>query len=532
MKRFFSILILMGLGVILGFSYREIRGQILARKERAQSLKTVYATHPVLKNCPFVVVVSGYNNRATCEQTLLSILNQDYDNFRLIYIDDGSSDGSYERIEAFLKDHPLRERVELVHSGEHRGSVEGLYRAFHTCKSCDIVLLLEGGEFLAHENVLSRLNHYYANSDVWLTEGVALNYPSYERGKGGPRLRSFYAGLVQHVGLKTFLKGGEFLPGSVEGIIGRSLEDLSGKHTFLTPDVFYISGAHREIVKGKEGGGSGYPPFRNIPTHDFIQDDEYVDIVVFSYNRPLQLYAFLESAETYIQSLHRLYVIYRADNDHYQGGYLQVKKDFPNVIYIKQSFEPPHSDFAALVQKTIFDRQMSTTRYVAFALDDNIVRDRIDMKEVVSLMKRTGAYGFYFCLGEHIEENPTQAIPIKEGVFAWQFCSGVGEWVRPNSVNMALFRKEKIYPHFMCMKFYNPSILQALWNKHADLSGIGLCYSRSKVVKLSFDRLDKRCSPGDLLTLFDQGLKIDTKPLNQLENREVEIRYEPCFIKR
>lgn len=174
MKRFFFILVLIGIGFALGFSSWEIGQKIRAKKGKAKSLKAVYATHPILKNCPFVIVVAAYNNVSTSEQTLLSILNQKYDNFRLIYIDDGSNDGSYETATRFLKNHPLSARVSLLHNEEHQGTIESLYRALHTCKSDEIVLLFEGKEFLAHENVLSRLNHYYANPDVWLTEGGGI----------------------------------------------------------------------------------------------------------------------------------------------------------------------------------------------------------------------------------------------------------------------------------------------------------------------------------------------------------------------
>ena len=541
MKKFFFIIVLIGVGFGLGFSYQEIKTKVLAKQSQDQSLKAVYATHPILKNCPFVVVLVANNNETTCEQTLLSILNQDYDNFRLIYIDDGSNDESYERVQAFLENHHIGERAMLLNNKDHRGTVESLYRAVHTCESNEIVVLLEGDEFFAHENVLSRLNHYYANPDVWVTEAISIGYPSYEKEDATPKLRSFYVGLFQRIKLQEFLQNGEFLSGSSDGIIKSPLRELSSEHAFFTPDTLYISGAKPTPINKEIAQRIAYAPFKDIPTHNFIQYDEHVDVVVFSYNRPLQLYAFLESARTNIQNLHRLYVIYRVDNEHYEEGYGKVKKDFSDVIYIKQTFEPPYEDFAPLVLKAAFDNQLSTARYIAFALDDNVVRDTIDMKEAVSLMKQTGAYGFYFRLGSHVNECPEKAIPIQDNVFAWQFSIGEGEWACPNSVNMTLFKKEEIYPYFLCMKFHNPNILQELWNEHADLSRVGLYYTRSKVVNLPLNIVMANewinekmtnISTKDLLTFFDQGLKMDIEPLNQIDNSEVEISYEPEFIKR
>jgi len=539
MKKLLFILVFVSIGFSLGLSYREIRIKILAKQ--SQSLKTIYATHPILKNCPFVIVLVANNNEATCEQTLLSILNQDYDNFRLIYIDDGSNDGSYKKVQAFLDNHHMGERAELFYNNEHRGTIESLYRAIHSCESHEIVIFLEGNEFLAHENVLSRLNHYYANPDVWVTEANSIGYPSYEKQEATPKLRSFYVGLFQRIQLQDFLQNGEFFSGYSDGIFRKPLCELSNEHVFFTPDTHYISGIRSSVRPPpiKEGVTEriAYAPVKDIPTHNFIQYDEHADIVVFSYNRPLQLYAFLESASTNIQNLHRLYVIYHAENEHYEEGYDKVKKEFSHAIYIKQPLKTHYEDFAPLVLKTAFDHQLSTARYIAFALDDNVIRDTIDMKEAVRLMKQTGAYGYYFRLGSHVNKCPEKVIPIQDNVFAWQFSVGEGEWACPNSVNMALFNKEEIYPYFLCMKFSNPNILQVLWNEHADLSRVGLYYTRSKVVNLPLDVVmanEKMTnfSTKDLLTLFDQGLKMDIEPLREVDNCKIEIDYEPQFTKR
>jgi glycosyltransferase involved in cell wall biosynthesis len=541
MKKLLFILVLISIGFGLGFFYRGIKAKILVKQNQSQSLKTVYATHPILKNRPFVFVLVANNNGITCERTLLSILNQDYDNFRLIYIDDGSNDGSYEKVQAFLENHYMGEKAELFHNNEHQGTIESIYRAIHSCKSNEIIVILEGDEFLAHENVLNRLNHYYANPDVWVTEAISMGYPSYEKQEMVPKLRSFYVGLFQRIKLQDFLQSGEFLSGSPDDICKVPLRELSNEHAFFTPDILYISGIPPSPIQEEAVERIAYAPLKDIPTHDFIQYDEHADIVVFSYNRPLQLYAFLESAQANIQNLHRLYVIYHAENEHYEEGYDKVKKEFPHAIYIKQLLEPPYEDFAPLVLKTAFDNQLSTARYIAFAIDDNIIRDTIDMKEAVRLMKQTGAYGFYFRLGNHVNECPEKAISIQDNVFAWQFSTGEGEWACPNSVNMTLFKKEEIYPYFLCMKFHNPNILQVLWNEHADLSQVGLYYDRSKVVNLPLnvmkasERINEKMasiSTKDLLTFFDQGLKMDIEPLNEIENCRVEIDYEPQFIRR
>ena len=57
------------------------------------------------------------------------------------------------------------------------------------------------------------------------------------------------------------------------------------------------------------------------------------DLVVFSYDRPLQLYAFLESTEKYVTGVGDLVVIYRASSEQFQKGYEVVEADFPGAMF-------------------------------------------------------------------------------------------------------------------------------------------------------------------------------------------------------
>jgi hypothetical protein len=71
------------------------------------------------------------------------------------------------------------------------------------------------------------------------------------------------------------------------------------------------------------------------------------DLVVFSYDRPMQLYAFLESTYMYLDNLGEIRVIYRASDERYEASYCIVKEDFPNVFYMKQG-NSPQDDFKPL----------------------------------------------------------------------------------------------------------------------------------------------------------------------------------------
>ncbi|MCB1107153.1 MAG: hypothetical protein KDK76_03555, partial [Chlamydiia bacterium] len=83
--------------------------------------------------------------------------------------------------------------------------------------------------------------------------------------------------------------------------------------------------------------------------------------------------------------------------------------------------------------------------------------------------------------------------------------------------------------------------LQILWNEHADLSQVGLYYDQSKVVNLSLSGVMENewvsekianASTKDLLIFFDQGLKMDLTPLDQIENSDIAIEFKPELTKR
>ena len=90
------------------------------------------------------VICTSYNHEAYVEQALQSVVDQQYPNVELIVIDNGSQDGSAERIAAFVRQHPA---VRFIKNPANLG----LNRAFNQG------LALAGGRYvidLAADDVL------------------------------------------------------------------------------------------------------------------------------------------------------------------------------------------------------------------------------------------------------------------------------------------------------------------------------------------------------------------------------------------
>ncbi|MCB1107753.1 MAG: glycosyltransferase, partial [Chlamydiia bacterium] len=441
MRRFFYVLVILGIGFALGAGYREIRAEIVA-KRHLKKTRTAYATQPVMENRSFVIVTYAENNEDLIEQNILSSLSQNYSDFRIVFIDDG-----LDKDMSFLEKFDPAGRVTYVKNEEAKGSIESLYRVIQECRSDEVVVLLRGEEIFTHHYVLAHLNRYFADRDVWVASGEVVDGQSFEKGGLGENYQVFYAGLFKHIKLQDFLSYGHFRRGEYEDVATHPLLELAGEHAYVIPEPLLIN--FKKIERKEETPSkNSYGRLKENPWHDTQADQEKIDIVVFSDNRPLQLYAFLESANRYVSYLNQYFVIYRAGNDHYEQGYQKVKEAFPDVVYLRQSVESPHEDFAPLLQKAVFDRYTSQARFVAFALDGSIVKDFIDLEDAAHALKATGAHGFYFRLGRNLKTHSDEKrIPIFAGIQAWQFEGMEGEWGIPNSVDMTLFRKSDIYPH-------------------------------------------------------------------------------------
>ncbi len=129
----------------------------------------------------FVILICAYNNAKYCEKNLFSAITQRYKNFRIVYIDDASTDGSFAMVSRMASRSDLTDRISLIKNSENKGALASLYNAVHTCKDHEIIVPVDGNDFLAHENVLLKLNKAYAKPATWMTYGNFLDYPSYRQ---------------------------------------------------------------------------------------------------------------------------------------------------------------------------------------------------------------------------------------------------------------------------------------------------------------------------------------------------------------
>lgn len=269
-----------------------------------------------------------------------------------------------------------------------------------------------------------------------------------------------------------------------------------------------------------------------------------VDLIVFSYNRPMQLYALLESCELYLTGRTSSTVIYRVSGQDYQSGYDLVRARFSEVNFVKQE-NPPH-DFRGLVQKYAFE--LAQSNYIMFAVDDLFVKAPVDLQECVNLLERFRAYTFSLRLSPDInycyamkKHTPAPKIHlIAPNVYRYIFCDGQGDWAYPNSVDMHLFRKNDVYNNMFACNWNCPSLLEGSWAARADLKQAGLCFNESKAINIPLNLVQDLIpnhamhshQPAELLTRFMQGQKINLEPIAKFKNNSVHANFDVNFIAR
>ncbi len=210
------------------------------------------------KEKPFVVVIPSYNNKRWYKQNLDSVLSQKYTNYRIVYIDDASTDGTGRLVQEYLKQKGVKDKVTFMQNKKNEGALYNWYHAVHSCKDEEIIISLDGDDQLAHPQVLSVINSSYQNLDVWLTYG---QYQEMPRGNLGgcckfpeevikhntfrkhpwmsSHLRTFYAWLFKKIKKEDLQENGKFFTAAADVAQMIPMLEMAGNRHRCIREVLY-----------------------------------------------------------------------------------------------------------------------------------------------------------------------------------------------------------------------------------------------------------------------------------------------------
>ena len=206
----------------------------------------------------FVIVIPSYKNERWCEQNIISTINQNYDKYRVIFTDDASPDNTFNKVSQAVNSSRKAGQFTLVKNPTRLGALANLYNMIHSCDDDEIVLTLDGDDWFPHENVLSRLDEIYSDSNVWMTYGQYKNHPDGQIGIaaqypvnvvdstsfrsqpwGASHLRTFYTWLFKNIKKEDFLYNGGFMAMAWDMTIMFPMLEMAGPHSKFVSDILY-----------------------------------------------------------------------------------------------------------------------------------------------------------------------------------------------------------------------------------------------------------------------------------------------------
>lgn len=259
-KAFFFILVLLAAAIY--WKYPSLKQKVV-KKRLSSQLNTLKTTGAPLEDLPFVIVVPSFNNEKFCEKNLESIFSQEYSNYRVIYIEDASTDRTREIVSQYIEKKMVRDKCKLIQNEKNLGALENIYNAVHMCRNDEIVLICDGDDWLASSHVLRHLNEAYNNRKVWMTYGQYIEYPAYQRGdkvgickpvdlytlkKGTLRhkdwvtshLRTFYAGLFKKIKKSDLQFEGKFFPTTADLAMMFPMLEMARSHAYFVNEILYV----------------------------------------------------------------------------------------------------------------------------------------------------------------------------------------------------------------------------------------------------------------------------------------------------
>ena len=132
--------------------------------------------HPVTKEKEenhFTIVVPSYNNENWVNINMGSVMEQRYENYDVLYVNDASTDKTKEVLDELVAKNNF-DKIRVINNKENKKALHNICHCISESQEDTIIILLDGDDWLAHRNVLAQLNDIY-NKDVWITAGSYMD---------------------------------------------------------------------------------------------------------------------------------------------------------------------------------------------------------------------------------------------------------------------------------------------------------------------------------------------------------------------
>jgi len=225
---------------------------------------------------PIAVIVPSYNNDKNYLRNLDSIYSQQYDNYRVLYFDDCSTDNTWQLVHNYLYEPNESKRIKnkfqkiaIQRTSLYRSETNSKqschkFIASRLCSDNEIMVFIDGDDWLKHPKVFQIINKVYSQNKPWVTYGSyeiyhgknKITFPNFcqqvpssiiKKNKYRKstfctsHLKTCYAWLYKQIPIEYILSyNGTFLPFSTDVAEMRCLIELAGKRNKFIPQVLYV----------------------------------------------------------------------------------------------------------------------------------------------------------------------------------------------------------------------------------------------------------------------------------------------------
>jgi glycosyltransferase involved in cell wall biosynthesis len=222
----------------------------------------------------FIVVMPFYNAEKWITKSIKSLMLQDYTNYECIIMDDNSTDNSSQIVKKQIaSDSRFHLHKNPINIGPLGNAYTAVFNDITHINNEDIIVILDGDDFLAGGKCLSTLNEFYNENECWMTYGSYINLSTKQRGKFSrpppehvitnnlyreyewctSHLRTYKRFLLDHIDVKDLLDENEdFLKAAGDLALMFPLLELCGHKAKYVKNIMYIWNDLNELNEHKD----------------------------------------------------------------------------------------------------------------------------------------------------------------------------------------------------------------------------------------------------------------------------------------